>query len=227
MADNLKHDAVTKVLFDQINEGIAKINEANVTLLAEEESGAGLREIDKALKEGSHENENVSAAFAKAEELRKAFKDSLEAARNLYRTEVLKEEAKAPSAEVDKEAIKQDRKLVMEAVNLLKTYGGANGKKDVVKWAENLSIPQVGRQGSSVVGQKKPRAYVSVNGTVHNTFGEAATAASVLLSTDENTVSVTSGDLVGAWSANGEKDEFDFQGLKIKVTAKEKASDSK
>ena len=223
----LQHDAVTKVLFDQIVEGIEKINKANETLLAEEESGAGLREIDKALKEDTHENENVSKAFAKAEAARAKFKAALEEARNLYRTEVLKEEAKPESEEVDKDAIKQDRKLVLEAVNLITTYATANGRKDVVQWASTLAVPQVGRQGTSVVGQKKPRAYVSVNGTVHDSFGEAAKAAAVLLSTEDEKKEVTSGDLVAAWSANGEKSEFDFNGLKVKVEMKQKASDSK
>ena len=219
----LSHDAVTQVLFDQITSGIEKINTANETLLAEEEQGAGVREIDKALKDGV-ENENVSAAWAKAEELRKQFKDALEAARNAYRTEVLKEEAKAPSAEIDKDAVKQDRKMVLEAVNLLKTYATANGKKDVVAWAESLEIPQVGRQGVSVVGQKKPRAYVSVNGTRHDSFGEAAKAAAVLLSSEDNKVSVTSGDLVSAWSEHGEKDDFDFNGLSVHVEMKKAAA---
>lgn len=239
----LSHDAVTQVLFDQIQSGIEKINKANETLLAEEESGAGLREIDKALKDAytsalgedgkvskDAENLNVVKAFAKAEELRKQFKAALDNARNAYRTEVLKEEAKTVS-DVDttelKEATKQDRKMILEAVTLLKTYAGANGKKDVVAWADTLEIPQVGRQGTSVVGQKKPRAYVSVNGTVHDSFGEAAKAASVLLSTEDNKVSLTSGDLVAAWAENGEKSEFTFRDLKVKVEMKEKASDKK
>ena len=219
----LSHDAVTQLLFDQINSGIEKINEANKTLLAEEEQGAGVRDIDKALKDGV-ENETVTEAWNKAEELRKQFKDALEAARNAYRTEVLKEEAKAPSAEIDKDAVKQDRKMVLEAVNLIKTYATANSKKDVVSWAESLEIPQVGRQGTSVVGQKKPRAYVSVNGTRHDSFGEAAKAASVLLSSEDNKVSVSSGDLVTAWSENGEKDSFEYNGLNVGVELKKSAA---
>lgn len=219
----LSHDAVTQLLFDQINSGIEAINKANETLLAEEEQGAGLREIDKALKDGV-ENETVSALWNKAQELQKSFKEALDAARNAYRTEVLKEEAKAPTAEVDKEAIKEQRKVVMQSVELLKTYATANGKKDIVSWAEALAIPQVGRQGTSVVGQKKPRAYVSVNGTRHDSFGEAAKAASVLLSTDDNKVTVTSGDLVSAWDAAGEAAEFDYNGLTVGVEMKQKAA---
>lgn len=216
----LSHDAVTQLLFDQINSGIEKINEANVSLLAEEEQGAGLREIDKALKDGTHENEEVSALWAKATELQVQFKKALDDARNAYRTEVLKEEAKAPTSDVDKDAVKEQRKVVMQSVDLLKTYATANGKKDIVDWASSLSIPQVGRAGSSVVGQKKPRAYVSVNGTRHESFGEAAKAATVLLSTDDNKVVVTSGDLVSAWDSNGEAAEFEFNGLTVGVEMK-------
>ena len=224
MAKALQHDAVTQLLFDQINEGIEKINKANETLLAEEEQGAGLREIDKALKENKHENENVSNLFAAAETLREQFKKALDEARNAYRTEVLKEEAKAPTAEVDKDAVKEQRKITMEAVGLIKSYATANGKSDVVAWADSLSIPQVGRAGSSVVGQKKPRAYVSVNGTRHESFGEAAKAASVLLSNEDNKVTVTSGDLVHAWSENGEKDSFTYQDLDVTVELKKAAA---
>lgn len=222
MATKLSHDAVTQLLFDQINDGIEKINKANEVLLAEEEAGAGLREIDKALKENKHENENVSTLWKNAEELREQFKKALDEARNAYRTEVLKEEAKAPTAEVDKDSVKEQRKITMEAVNLIKSYATANGKTDVVAWAEALSIPQVGRQGSSVVGQKKPRAYVSVNGTRHDSFGEAAKAASVLLSSEDNKVTVSSGDLVSAWSENNEATSFDYNGLTVEVELKKK-----
>lgn len=238
----LNHDAVTQMLFNQINEGIDKINKANETLLAEEEQGAGLREIDSALKDlfkGSEfddegnltvvpeeDKREIVLAWKAAEDARAAFKSAVDNARNLYRSEVLGEEAKAATEEVDKDAVKNERKLVLEAVSLLKTYAGANGKKDVVGWAEHLEIPQVGRAGVSVVGQKKPRAYVSVNGTVHESFGEAAKAASVLLSNDTEKVSVTSGDLVTAWTENGERDNFEYNGLEVKVELKKKASES-
>lgn len=233
----LNHDPVTQMLFDQINAGIKKIEDANKVLLAEEEQGAGVREIDKALKElfgtaeftengelsNEPENQNIVLAVKAAEDARKAFKVAQENARNLYRVEVLKEEAKEVSdSEVDKEAIKQDRKVVMQSISLLQDYAKANGKKDVMAWADSVSVPQVGRQGTSVVGQKKPRAYVSVNGTRHDSFGEAAKAASVLLSTEDTKVSVTSGDLVSVWSENGEKEEFDYKGLTVKVELKNK-----
>ena len=219
----LNHDDITRMLVTQIDEGIAKINEANAVLLAEEESGTSLRDIDKALKENKHENADVSKAWEKAEKAREAYKKLVTEARNLYRTQVLGEdEVSTSSDDVDKDAVKEVRKMVMEAVGFLKTYATANGKTDIVKYVDSLAIPQVGRQGVSNVGQKKPRAYVSVDGTVHESFGEAAKALSVLLTEGDNKVTISSGDLVQAWSANGEKDEFEFQGHAIKVTAKEK-----
>lgn len=221
-ASTLNHDDITRMLATQIEEGIANIAKANEVLLAEDEAGTGVRDIDKALKENTHENENVSKAWEKAEKARAAYKNALEVARNLYRTEVLGEDEVSETPEIDKDAVKQVRKMVMEAVGLLKTYATANGKSDVVKWAEGLAIPQVGRQGTSNVGQRKPRAYVSVDGTTHDSFGEAAKALSVLLTTDDNKVTVTSGDLVQAWTDNGDKEEFTYEGHSIKVVEKEK-----
>lgn len=233
----LNHDAVTQLLFEQIVSGIKAINVANETLLAEEEAGAGLREIDTALKalvkDGVNEdgkvtdteNEKVIKAYLAAQKANKAYKDAVTAARNAYRTDVLKEEAKEVSEnDVDKDAVKEQRSIVMQSVDLIKSYAGANGKKDIVTWAETLEIPQVGRKGTSVVGQKKPRAYVSVNGTRHDSFGEAAKAAVTILSTDDNKVNVSSGDLVSAWTENGEANEFEYQGLKVKVDLKQKAA---
>lgn len=221
----LAHDDVTRLLATTIENGVAEINKANEVLLAEE-SGTGVREIDKALKENS-ENEDFDKEAAKfwaaAEKARQAYKDALEKARNAYRKNVLNEEA-VETVEVDKDAVKEQRKMVMEAVNLLKTYATANGKKDVVAWVESLSIPQVGRQGTSNVGQKKPRAYVTVNGTRHESFGEAAKAASEILSTDENKVTVSSGDLVAAWDAAGEAAAFEYNGLTVQVEAKKSAA---
>lgn len=217
----LSHDDVTRMLATQIESGIAEINSANEVLLAEDSSGTGVREIDKALKDGV-EDKDTASAWEKAEKAREKYKELLESARNLYRTNVLGEEEVAPSEEIDKDEVKTRRKMVMEAVGLLKTYAVANGKKDVAAWADSLEIPQVGRQGTSVVGQKKPRAYVSVNGTTHDSFGEAAKAASLELSKGDEKVTVSSGDLVSAWDAAGEAESFDFRGLTIGVTLKKK-----
>lgn len=217
----LVHDDVTRLLATTIENGVAEINKANETLLAEE-SGTGVREIDKALKENA-ENDDFDKEAAKfwkaAEKARQSYKDALEKARNAYRNNVLGEEA-VEVVEVDKDEVKQQRKMVMEAVNLLKTYAMANGKKDVVAWVDTLSIPQVGRQGTSNVGQKKPRAYVTVNGQRKESFGEAAKVASELLSTDDNKVEVGSADLVAAWDSAGEAESFTFQGLSVEVEMK-------
>lgn len=223
--ETLAHDDITRMLAKQIADGVSAINEGNLILLAEDEGGAKVRDIDKAFKDEKVEDKEAVKYWNAAEKARKAYREALEAARNAYRVNVLGEEAVSEEPEVDKDALKEQRKLVMEALSLLKTYAGANGKKDVVAWADSLEIPQVGRQGTSNVGQKKPRAYVSVSGTVHESFGEAAKAASVLLSTEDNKVNVSSGDLVSAWSAANEAETFEFQGLEVKVTLKAKKSE--
>lgn len=222
------HDGVTKVLFDQITAGIAEIEKANLVLLAEEEQGAGVRDIDKALKENKHENKKVSSAWEKAEAARKAYKEAVTAARNLYRTEVLHEEAKEETEnDVDKEAVKETRGLVMKSIDLLQTYAHANGKKDLVEWANSLSVPQVGRKGESVVGQKKPRAQVKVGDNLYDSFGEAAKQVSTELSKNGTKVNYVSGDLVSAWEAAGGKPTFDFHGVTLTVIPKEKKATEK
>jgi hypothetical protein len=212
-------DPLISTLGAQIVSGIEAIIEANKTLLADE-SGTGVREIDKALKEYKGDDKEIAKAVADQEKARESFKKAQEKARNLFRTKVLGEDEQEES-DVDKEVVQKQRKLTMEAVNLVKQYAEQNNQPEVVKWAETLSIPQVGRQGTSTVGGRKPRAYVTVNGTTHNSFGEAAKAASVLLSTEDAKVEVTSPDLVSAWD-EAKKDEFEFQGLKVKVAEKEK-----
>lgn len=221
-------DPVATMLGQQILEGINAISEANETLLASESGETGVREIDKALKEYDAEAENADKDIVKARDrmnkAREAFKKAQEDARNLYRTNILGVEAVSES-DVDedslKEATKEKRKVTMQAVALLTSYGEQNNLTEVVNWAKNLAIPQVGRQGASSVGAKKPRAYVSVNGTTHDSFGEAAKAVSTLLSSDNNKVEVSSPDLVTAWVEAGEGDSFEFQGLTVKVTPKE------
>lgn len=226
-------DPVATMLGQQIEQGIAAIVEANETLLANEDTSTGVREIDKALKEFlasetndvSDKDADIVKAVSQLEKARTAFKNAQEKARNLYRVNVLHED-EVTESDVDedalKETVKAKRKLVMEAITLLSSYAETNGLTDVSNWAKTLSVPQVGRQGASTVGQKKPRAYVSVNGTTHESFGEAAKAASTLLSSEDNKVEVTSPDLVTAWVEAGETESFDYQGLAIKVTAKEK-----
>lgn len=223
-------DPVASMLGKQIVEGIQKIAEANEVLLANESSETGVREIDKALKEYiktdendvSDKNQDIVKAVAAQEKARAAFKAAQEKARNLYRTEVLGvEEVSESDEDVDVNALKETRKVVMQAVTLLNSYSENNNLTDVLDWAKNLEIPQVGRQGSSTVGQKKPRARVSVDDKTFESFGEAAKALSVLLSSDDNKVEVTSPDLVSAWVDAGEKEEFTYEGHAIRVTPKE------
>lgn len=223
-------DPVASMLGNQIAEGIAKIAAANEVLLANESSETGVREIDKALKDYiktdendlSDKNQDIVKAVAAQEKARAAFKAAQEKARNLYRTEVLGvEEVTEGDENVDVESLKETRKVVMQAVTLLNSYSENNNLADVLTWAKNLEIPQVGRQGSSTVGQKKPRARVSVGDKTFESFGEAAKHLSVLLSTEDNKVEVTSPDLVSAWVDAGEKEEFTYQGHALRVTPKE------
>lgn len=225
-------DPVATMLGQQIEEGIAAIVQANETLLANEDTSTGVREIDKELKtflasetnDVSEKDPEIVKAVTQLEKARDSFKKAQEKARNLYRVNVLHED-EVTESDVDedalKETVKAKRKLVMEAIALLTGYAEMNGLGDVSSWAKTLSVPQVGRQGASTVGQKKPRAYVSVNGTTHDSFGEAAKAASTLLSSEDKKIEVTSPDLVTAWVEAGESESFDFQGLAIKVTPKE------
>lgn len=221
---DLKHDDVTRLLATQIDNGIAQINKVNDVLLADE-TGTPLREIDKALKEvlgdDSDAPENIKVAAKASAEAYEAYRAAVDNARNLYRTEVLQEEAKVSSvSDEDKENAKEVRKLVMDAISFLKTYATGNNKTDIVAWADSLAIPQVGRQGTSTVGAKKPRVYVKVNETVYDSFSQAALA----LSSKDN--KITAGNLAEAWhAAGGNEGDFTFGDLTITVTNKPKKSD--
>src|SRR5690606_8599856 len=92
------HNPVTQMLATQIEEGIRDIEAANEILLAADESGTGVRAIDKALKEGT-DNETVNNAWAEAEKAKEAFRQALDNARNLYRTEILNEDAQESAGE--------------------------------------------------------------------------------------------------------------------------------
>lgn len=217
--EGVKFDDVTKMLAEQVIVGVQKIDAANEILLAED-GGTGDREIDKAFKENKVEDKDAVALWAKAEKAREVYRENLLKARNLYRTNVLKEEAKSDS-EVDKDQVKEIRKTVMASLSLIKDFANANKLTDVVAWADSVSIPQVGRQGSSgVSGAKKPRARVSFNGKTFESFGEAAKAVSLELSTDDNKVDVGSSDLVQAWSDAGETEKFTYEGIEFTVTPK-------
>lgn len=222
MAD-VNHDPITQMLAEQILDGISKIEAANEVLL--DESGTGDREIDKAFKEGEVENKKAVAAWEKAEAARAQYRELLANARNLYRTEVLQEDARE-EVEVDKDQLKEIRKFVLDALSTVKTYATANNKSDVVKWANDVEVPQVGRQGTSSLGVKRPRAHVSFDGKMFDSFGEAAKAYSEAYSTEDNKVSVGSADLVQAWSDANEAETFAFNGTEFTVTPKQKKSEA-
>ena len=219
-------DPVVQTLFAQIEKNYQEVVEANKVLLADSEEGTGLREIDKALKEiaeKGHEDKELKQLVDKWAKARDAAKNALDKARNSYRVAVLHEDEKPETPEVDSDAIKTKRGLLVNLVKVAKDYATDNNLPDVEAWAAKVSIPQVGRQGSSSVGQKKPRARVTVNDKTFESFGEAAKALSTLLSTDDNKVEVTSNDLVSAWDAAGSEDggSFNFREQTVKVTRKQ------
>jgi hypothetical protein len=171
-------------------------------------------------KDAKVEDKDAVALWNKYVKAHETARKLLTDARNTYRTNVLQEEAK-PESDIDKDTIKEVRKAVMASLSLIKTFAGANGLSDVVAWADSVSVPQVGRQGSSgVSGAKKPRARVSFNDKTFESFGEAAKAVSIALSTDDNKVDVGSSDLVQAWSDAGETDSFTYEGITFTVTPK-------
>lgn len=206
----------------QIVEGVNEITEANKVLLGTE-SGTKVSDIDKALKSAENGDlpETIKKLWTKAEAAYKSYRDNLEAARNAYRTEVLGEEAKQ-TVDVDKEALKERRNAVMASVTFLKTFASQNKDEDLFNWATNLELPMAGRQGKSTAGQSRPRAYVEVDGTRHQTFGEAAKA----LSTPE--AKVTTPELASAWkTAGGVEGEFTFGTHTVNVIFKPKKAEKK
>lgn len=222
--EGIKFDQITEMLAQQVVAGVEKIEEANKILLAEG-GETGDREIDKAFKEEKVEDKDAVALWNKAEKARETYRKLLTDARNAYRKNVLGEDEK-PDSEVDKDAVKEIRKTVMASLGLIGDFAKANGLTDVQNWVATVSIPQVGRQGSSGVGggTKKPRAYVKFNNNTYDSFGEAAKALSAALSTDDNKVTVTSGDLVQAWSDAGETEKFTFRDTEFTVTPKNQES---
>jgi hypothetical protein len=217
--EGVKFDDVTRMLATQVQAGIEKIEAANEILL-NAEGGTGDRDIDKLFKDNKVEDKDAVSTWAKAEKARETYRKLVTDARNLYRKNVLGEEEKSDS-EIDKDAVKDIRKTVMASLSLIKDFANANGLSDVVTWADSVSVPQVGRQGSSgVSGAKKPRARVSFNGNTYESFGEAAKALSTVLSTDDNKVDVGSSDLVQAWSDAGETENFSYRDITFTVALK-------
>lgn len=229
----VKHDQLTSALAANIESGIKQITEGNLILLAEE-SGTKVNDIDKVLKAEAAKDESelpetIVKSYAEAQAYYKSYRESLEAARNLYRTDVLHEEPKAAATEDDatlKANLQEVRKVVMDAIGFVKSYSHGNGKTDIFNWATNLQIPQVGRQGTSSVGVKKPRVFVSIGEgeakKVYGSFGEVA----AFLSDKDN--KVVAGDVANAWNEQGAKDgAFTFKDVAMTVTFKPKKSDEK
>lgn len=231
---------VADMLQKTVEAGIAEIEEANKILLAEDESGTSVREIDKILKGGvpkkegeKPENElpeNVLNEFLAALDAKKVYTEHLNNARNAYRTDVLGEDAQEVSEdEIDKDAVKEKRQEVIKALDFLKTFAGGNGLPELVKWAEEMEVPQVGRKGTSTVsGVKRPRVYVKVNGQVYESFTDAAKDLS------NKKWKITASELADMWDGN-DGSEFEFEGVdeegekvlfETSVKAKPKKSDA-
>ena len=223
MATTLKHDPVTETLSKQITDGFAVIEKANDILLAEE-AGTPVREIDKVLKsEDAELPENIVEVFSKYEVAYAEAKNLLTEARNLYRSEVLGEDAQDSVDDSEKvalkEQVKDQRKAIMAALEFLNTYSVQNGKSDIAEWAQSVEIPQVGRKATSTVGgSKKPRVYVTVDGEVHESFTKAALALS------DKDKKFTAGELAAAWdeATNSEEGEFEYADHEFKVVFKTK-----
>lgn len=215
----LQTDPVGAVTYRTIVNGLAEIAAANEVLL-ESDDKTKVTDIDKALKEKDKLPKNIKELVEKLEKARESFKKAQEAARNTYRVEVLKEEATVDH-DIDKDAVVESRKLVMESLKFLKLYADAQKKTSFSEWADKVSVPQVGRQGSSSAGAKKPRVYVKVDDTVYDSF----TLAAAGLSTKEK--KVTASELAEAWNTanGGQEGGFEFGGHTIVITNKPKKSD--
>lgn len=224
MADVKVSHPVAKMLVGQIEEGIAKIEEANKTLLTEE-TGTPVREIDKVFKDDEKKAElpkELVTLWDKADAAYKIYRENVEAARNQYRVTILGEEAKE-SSDADETTLKSEtkdiRKVVMDALSFLTSFAAGNNLPEVSDWASKVTVPQVGRQGTSTVGAKKPRVYVKVDDVVYESFSQAAAK----LSTKEH--KYTAGDLATAWNeAGGAEGEFEFEGKTFGITYKPKGN---
>ena len=206
----LKLDGPNAYLVGIITKGVQEINVGNETLLADE-TGTPVREIDKILKDKDADvPKKVRDEFVKSQKAYAAYRESVDRARNMYRTEVLGEEAKNAStlSDEEKDSLRDTRKLVMETLSFLKTLAAGNKRQDLIKWAEGIAVPQVGRQGTSVVGAKKPRVWVKKGEgdtqVVWGSFSEAAAG----LSTKEK--KVTAGELAASWQEQGGGAEMKF-----------------
>lgn len=203
----LAKDPIGKVTLATIQEGLQKIATANETLLESDDGRTKVADIDKALKDKENLPAEIRKLAEKVEQMKEDLKKAQAEARNTYRTKVLKEEAKDDKDESElKEAAQDARKMVLEAVKFLGAYAEAHKKTDFQKWASTLSVPQVGRQGSSTAGAKKPRVYVKVDDVVHGSFSEAAAAMT------SKKQKVNASELAEAWNTatGGQEGSFEF-----------------
>lgn len=220
-------DELTHALANAIRNGWDQVESFNKDYFASDEGRTKASEIDAKLKTpDSIEDSDVQKLAKQMVSAREKYKTALKNARNAYRTNVLGEDAKDDKDDEDlkerKEEIQAVRKSVMDSVSLLKTYATANGKSNFVEWAESLAIPQVGRNAtSSVTGIRRPHAYVTVNSTVYNSFGEAAAAMTEAnkqeakeTDTPDEYQKYNAGDLINKWVELSEPkgSEFEFSG---------------
>lgn len=210
-------DDVTRAITGQVLAGLEKIHEANEVLLAEDSTS--VKEIDDGLKKYEGDNEELKQTFKERVEAEKTFKELVKKTRNMYRVIVLGED-EVSEPDVDIEAVKASRKVILDSLQALHGFATINNNKEVLSWIEGLDVPQVGRQGAARIGQKKARVLVTIDGTVYENFGKAAAA----LSTSENRI--TSTDLNQAYMDSGEASEFEFAGKTLKIQPKPSKKDS-
>ena len=226
MTTEVQNNPVTAILNTQILEGLAVLNEGNEILLADE-TGTKVSDIDKALKAEAEKiakdedyvselPELVNTSWAEAQEAYTVYRAKVDVARNVYLTEHLGEDAKA-SGDVDKDALKETRTVVMDAIKFLKSFAANNGLVEVEAYADSIQVPQVGRQGVSTVGTKKPRVFVTIDGVQYESFSKAAAA----ISDKEN--KVIAGDISSAWTeAGGNAGDFTFGEYTVGIEFKNK-----
>jgi len=229
---NLNHNDVTRALAETVVTSIAKVEEYNKAH-ATDSSGPTTADIDKmlvAISEGkftpgegqsapSKEVSDAAKRFAKAQA---QFKEIAKAARDALKQNVLGQEV-SDEPDTDEEEIKQIRKVAYETVSLIANMAKMSGLTDVQEWAERLPVPQVGRQGVSLVGQTKPRAQVKMGETVFDSFALAAKGLSEALSDADTKVEVKTGDLIQAWTDAGSPTNtaWTFRNTELVVVPKE------
>lgn len=211
---------VVQTMTEQIGEAFFAIGEVNAVLL-ETEGKTSDAKVDSLLREyvkkSDPENAEIVEAWKERLEFKKQWDEIVAKTRNLYRVNVLNEEA-VETPQVDEIGARNKRKVAMEAITLLRSFSEINQDTVILDWLNTLEVPQVGRQATTVVGIPKPRAFVSVDGHWFESFGEAAKE----LSDEEKKIKVSASDLVTAWMEAGKKknEEFLFNAGEREVAVK-------